>query len=245
MWLLTIRLLVRIQSKEPGYSVVGSASVLGIEGRMFESCYPDIIYNSHIYMYFFLIILLCIGLISIFLNYSPVYNVFAMIIIVAVTGIVVWYLGFEFYGYLFLIIYIGAIAVLFLFVVMMLDLKAYQMASYSYQFLVCLLGLILTCINCYILTHCSDFLTSIEHTRFYDFNYFRDYFFCITDMHTVGLHVYATYVGTIVFCGLLLLIGLIGAIVLTSHHNLSLKRQDIDEQIRTKFEKAITLTKHK
>ena len=71
---------------------------------------------------FFLIILLISSFFLIILK-NPVYSVLLLILSFFCSASIVILFGVDFMGILFLIVYVGAIAVLFLFVVMMLDLK--------------------------------------------------------------------------------------------------------------------------
>jgi NADH-quinone oxidoreductase subunit J len=71
---------------------------------------------------FFMTLILTLGG-FLLLNKNPMYSIFTLVTLFIVSaGILVGY-QIDFFGLLFIIVYIGAIAVLFLFIIMMLDLK--------------------------------------------------------------------------------------------------------------------------
>lgn len=80
--------------------------------------------NSHLYK-----IVDFIGLFSaaiailLFITYNPVYSVLCMVFCFVTGSFLFFILRLDFFGYIFLIVYVGAIAVLFLFIVMMFDIK--------------------------------------------------------------------------------------------------------------------------
>lgn len=83
-------------------------------------------------LFFYLFIILIIffsALVILFRN--PIYSVLSLIIVFCCTTFVFLLLGLEFIAITFLIVYVGAIAVLFLFVVMMLNIK---IAELDYSF---------------------------------------------------------------------------------------------------------------
>lgn len=106
------------------YSAVGSASVLGTGGHAFKSHYSDkkevIIMIS---LHFCLCILLLVCSIMVLIAINPVHSVLYLICTFILASISILLHEVEFLGLLFLIIYVGAIAILFLFVVMMLTVK--------------------------------------------------------------------------------------------------------------------------
>ena len=68
-------------------------------------------------------ILLLINAIMVIITKNPVHSIFFLVLVfVAATGLLLL-LGVEFIAMLFLVVYIGAITVLFLFVIMMLNVK--------------------------------------------------------------------------------------------------------------------------
>jgi NADH:ubiquinone oxidoreductase subunit 6 (subunit J) len=54
---------------------------------------------------------------------NPIHSILLLIIVFGLGSIMLFYLNLEFFGLAFLIVYIGAIVILFLFIIMMLDIK--------------------------------------------------------------------------------------------------------------------------
>jgi len=64
-----------------------------------------------------------VSAVSVFITQNPVYSVLFLVVTFLSSASICFYFGADFLGILFVIIYVGAIAVLFLFIVMMLDIK--------------------------------------------------------------------------------------------------------------------------
>jgi NADH-quinone oxidoreductase subunit J len=74
-------------------------------------------------VFFSLSFLLVISAILVISAQNPVHSVFFLILVFLTSAIFLFLLEVEFISLLFVLVYVGAIAVLFLFVVMMLDIK--------------------------------------------------------------------------------------------------------------------------
>jgi len=73
------------------------------------------------YMILFLFLIFCsFGVIS---SRNPIHSILFLVCVFLLSSILLFCLEVEFLGLSFVLIYVGAIAILFLFVVMMLDLK--------------------------------------------------------------------------------------------------------------------------
>lgn len=88
--------------------------------------------NNYFY-FFFLLIILC-GFFVI-ISRNPVQSVFFLILVFAFSAVLFIILGAEFLAVLVIIIYVGAISILFLFVVMMLNLRIMELYSTFYNYL--------------------------------------------------------------------------------------------------------------
>ena len=138
-------------------------------------------------------------------------------------------LGAEFFAFLFLIVYVGAIAVLFLFVVMMLNVKFNPIKVNNFS--VFPIGIII-----------FFFLISVI------FFFMENYFFLLknnyliytlwinennylTNTESLGLVLYTKFSLLFLLCSLVLLIAMIGAIVLTMHQRSNVKKQFISKQL--------------
>lgn len=76
---------------------------------------------------FFVILLLLFvfyfGMQLVLTNMDPVYNLFGLILFFFTGGLIFICLGFDFLGFILIIIYVGSIVILFLFVIMLLDIR--------------------------------------------------------------------------------------------------------------------------
>ncbi len=169
---------------------------------------------------------------------NPVHSVLWLILAFLSSAGLFVLLGAEFLAMLLIIVYVGAVAVLFLFVVMMLDidfaaLKA-EMARYfplaSLVGLVILMQLALL-YGSWVQAEgamglrqaVTPDMAQVENTR------------------ALGLILYDQYFILFQLSGLVLLVAMIGAIVLTMRHRVNVKRQDVLQQMWRDPAKAMEL----
>lgn len=139
--------------------------------------------------------------------------------------------GLDFYGFLIIIIYVGAIAVLFLFVVMMLQSKNINSNRRS-EFLLFLTFIVIpiVCILLYyrhfsgLIDPTADFLEETEGTPWV-FNYAYSFLYSANIHQTLGAQLYVSYGFIFVASSILLLVGMIGAILLTLEKVTSTRKQ--------------------
>ena len=175
--------------------------------------------------YLFAICALAGGLFTV-ISRNPVHSVLWLILsFLSAAGLFVL-MGAEFLAMLLIIVYVGAVAVLFLFVVMMLDvdfaeLKA-EMAKYLPLGL--LIGLIILMQFVWVFgnwqaNEAAEGLRTqvIDGTRH--------------NTEALGMVLYDQYFLLFQLSGLILLVSMIGAIVLTLRHRQDIKRQDVLAQI--------------
>lgn len=128
--------------------------------------------------------------------------------------------GVEFLGILFIIIYVGAIAVLFLFVVMMLNVKVYNSQSFSFIPFVSFIVLLLSFQLSGSLT--KVFLIKGSASAPSTFLIFE----CLTNIDTFGQALYNNYLICFLLAGFVLLVAMVGAITLTLTFN-SLRKNEL------------------
>jgi NADH-quinone oxidoreductase subunit J len=129
-------------------------------------------------------------------------------------------MGAEFVAFILLIVYVGAVAVLFLFVVMMIDVKAESLkrAMKPHLWLACAVSLVLAVevvagVAVWQIDPASiPALPDVENTK------------------AIGKVLYTDFVYPFQASGLILLIAMAGAIVLTHRERRGKKRQDVSEQ---------------
>ena len=170
------------------------------------------------------------------LSRNPVHSVLWLILSFLSSAGLFILLGAEFVAMLMIIVYVGAVAVLFLFVVMMLDvdfasLKA-EMAKYLPLGLLIVIVLLMELAMGLAVWVPSDGAKMVLSAPI------------PSDTHNtaaLGLLIYDQYFLLFQLAGLILLVAMIGAIVLTLRHRKDVKRQDILTQIYRDPDEAISL----
>ena len=145
-------------------------------------------------------------------------------------------MGAEYLGMLMLIVYVGAVAVLFLFVVMMLNvnLRDLRTGFLSYLPFGSLIGIVLLIeIGMMIGTwkFKDDFIKTSEikiNTQ-------------LSNTEAIGNVLYTDFLYYFQISGLILLVAMIGAILLTFRRKDNLKRQDITKQIMRERDDGVSL----
>jgi len=180
-------------------------------------------------------ILAATGVISAFMvvtSRNPVRAVLFLIVTFFSAAALFVLLGAEFLAMILLIVYVGAVAVLFLFVVMMLDIDfaTLKAASASYLPLGGLIAIVLAA------------QLALVGFAWVDADGASAYFQAPTpdDTHNIaalGALIYDRYVLFFQLAGLVLLVAMMGAIVLTLRHREGVNRQDMHRQVnRTRAE---------
>lgn len=136
-------------------------------------------------------------------------------------------LGAEFLALILLIVYVGAVAVLFLFVVMMLDVDFAELKSGFLSYLpvglmvgLVLLAEIIMAAGAWVL---NPAISKLEKNKLIDAD--------ISNTEAFGRVLYTDHLYYFEAAGILLLVAMIGAIVLTLRTRQGVKRQDIATQV--------------
>ncbi|SLN34103.1 NADH-quinone oxidoreductase subunit J [Roseovarius litorisediminis] len=185
--------------------------------------------------YLFAISVLTGGLFTV-ISRNPVHSVLWLILsFISAAGLFVL-LGAEFVAMLLVIVYVGAVAVLFLFVVMMLDvdfaeLKA-EMAKYMPLALLIGAILLMQLGMAYGVWQVADGAEAARGAVAPE---------GVQNTAALGLLLYDKYFLLFQLAGLILLVAMIGAIVLTLRHRTDIKRQDVLQQMWRDPAKAMEL----
>jgi NADH-quinone oxidoreductase subunit J len=167
---------------------------------------------------------------------NPVHSVLYLILaFVNAAGLFVM-MGAEFLAMILIVVYVGAVAVLFLFVVMMLDVDFAELRQGFLQYLPigALVGilfvaeLLLVVFAWVIGPAVSQGISSPIPAG-------------ITNTEALGRVLYTQYVYYFQAAGVVLLVAMIGAIVLTLRHKPNVKRQNISDQVARTKETAIEI----
>ena len=159
---------------------------------------------------------------------NPVHSVLFLILsFINAAGIFV-ILHAEFLAMILIIVYVGAVAVLFLFVVMMLDIKSSISKENILQYMPIglLVGLVFIAELVIVLINTKLDLTSIQILSNPMSNFVGQ-----SNTEAIGSVLYTNYILYFQLSGIILLVAMIGSIVLTLREREGVKRQIISEQL--------------
>ena len=169
---------------------------------------------------------------------NPVHSVlFLILAFVNAAGLFVL-MGAEFLAMILIIVYVGAVAVLFLFVVMMLDVDftALRQGFLNYLPVGALVGVVVL-FELVLVLGAWAIGPGIARTISAPIPPFDT----TTNTEALGAVLYTRYVYYFQAAGIVLLIAMIGAIVLTLRHKPNVKRQNIAEQVARTPQTAIEI----
>jgi NADH-quinone oxidoreductase subunit J len=169
---------------------------------------------------------------------NPVHSVLYLILaFVNAAGLFVM-MGAEFLAMILIVVYVGAVAVLFLFVVMMLDVDFAELRQGFLQYLpigalvgVAFLAELLLVVGAWAIGPTVPQAISAPIAP------------NITNTEAIGRVLYTQYVYYFQAAGVVLLVAMVGAIVLTLRHKPNVKRQNISAQVARSKETAIEIVK--
>ncbi len=190
---------------------------------------------------FYLLALITIGsALRVVTAKSPVHSVLFLILAFFSSAGLFVLLGAEFLAMLLVVVYVGAVAVLFLFVVMMLDVDFARLRQGYVQYLpmggviaiILLIEMIIvsSAVADRGAAHGKSAMASLPD---------------VTNAQTIGRVLYTDYVYYFQAAGIVLLIAMIGAIVLTLRHKPHVRRQNIGDQVGRRRRDAIDIVKVK
>jgi len=142
---------------------------------------------------------------------QPIQSLLSLILSFGMSSIVFMILGAEFLSLLIFIVYIGAIAVMFLFVIMMLNVKVVELRSFYLKYLPVGIFIILF------------FFFELFIYIYYEFIFFFNDFFYISwidfldfkgNIYLLGSIIYSNYFILFLFLALILFISMLGSIIL-------------------------------
>jgi len=177
---------------------------------------------------------------------NPVHSVLFLILSFCGSSGLLILLEAEFMAMIFIVVYVGAIAVLFLFVVMMLNIKISEVIDEIYQYLPVggLIGIIFL-LEVFIIVD-NDFVPLLSDgsmtATYVDWSGQIDN---VTNLSSLGQVLYTHYALAFLMAGIILLVAMIGAIVLTMQIRTTVRRQHIFQQVSRDADNAIYLVSAK
>jgi NADH-quinone oxidoreductase subunit J len=190
-------------------------------------------------LFFYLFAAVCVAsAVMVIVSRNPVHSVlFLILAFVNASGLFVL-MGAEFLGMVLIFVYVGAVATLFLFVIMMLDVDFAELREGFLEYLP--IGVVVGGIFLFELLLTVGFWvinpgTAKSITAAIPAN--------VSNTEALGLVLYTRYIEYFELAGMVLLVAMIGAIMLTLRHKANVKRQDINEQNARTPELAMTVRK--
>ncbi len=172
---------------------------------------------------------------------NPVHSVLFLILVFFNAAGLLILLGLDFFGMVFLVVYVGAIAVLFLFVVMMLNIRLEEINEKKLRYLPVggLVGFLFLLETFLIID--NDLIPLISYqeemgVHWSEWSGFESY----TNIETLGSIIYTYYYFFFMMASILLLVAMIGAILLTMHKRVDVKRQELFRQNSREFGKTVS-----
>ena len=178
---------------------------------------------------FFFYLFACVAIASAVLVITaknPVHSVLFLILCFFNAAGLFILLGAEFLAMILVVVYVGAVAVLFLFVVMMLDVDFAELREgmLHYMPVGLVIGLILLVELVLLFGTWQIAPDLVAHATEADPH-------ALTNTQALGQVLYTKYVYFFQTAGLILLVAMIGAIVLTLRHRTGIKRQNVADQV--------------
>jgi len=170
---------------------------------------------------------------------NPVHSVLFLILAFFNAAGLFVLIGAEFLAMVLVVVYVGAVAVLFLFVVMMLDINFVRLREGFLQYLPIggLIGLVLLVELILVVGSWALSPETVATVAEQPVPAAR------TNTEALGDLFYTEYFYLFQAAGLILLVAIIGAITLTLRHKPDVRRQDIAEQVHRRREQAVELRK--
>ena len=185
---------------------------------------------AHTLFFYIFSLIAIISAIMVIVSKNTVHSVFFLILDFISVSCLFIMIGAEFLGMMMLIVYVGAVAILFLFVVMMLNVAQqknewFVSTKNSSHIPVGLLISLIIFFELIIVVGGWKFKPDLITSMSLPINQ------NITNTHLIGNVLYTDYIHIFQLSGMILLVAMIGAIILTFRQRSGLKRQSYFDQI--------------
>jgi NADH-quinone oxidoreductase subunit J len=183
-------------------------------------------------LFYLLALILVVAAFRVILATSPVTAVLHLILVFFTAAMLWMLLQAEFLALLLVLVYVGAVMVLFLFVVMMLDIRmdALRHGVKTYLPLGLVIGLVMVLEMAFVLGR-TWFGAGPAAARPADYD----------NTHVLGMAMYHQYVYAVEVGAVILLVGMIAAIALTLRHRRDVKYQRPGDQVRVRARDRVRL----
>ena len=190
---------------------------------------------AHAIIFYFFSFVVIASSVMVISSKNTVHAVFFLILDFVSVACLFIMLGAEFLGMITLIVYVGAVAVLFLFVVMMININFSELKTGFLDYLPfgMLIGVVIFIELVMMISawkYKAEFIVTKEIAKP-----------LVSNTESLGMIIYTDYILFFQISGLILLVAMIGAIVLTFRRKDSLRRQDITTQVSRERDESVEL----
>jgi NADH-quinone oxidoreductase subunit J len=195
---------------------------------------------AHTLFFYFFSTIAVFSAIMVTISRNTVYSVFFLILVFISVSVLFIMIGAEFLGMIMLIVYVGAVAVLFLFVVMMLNVgekKIIPPIRKGFINNISVGSIVGAIIFLELLVVIGGWKYKGSFISLSSSNFDQN----ITNTHALGNILYTEYIHLFQISGMILLVAMIGAITLTFKKRENIKRQNYLNQIQREKTSAISL----
>jgi len=195
---------------------------------------------AHSLFFYFFSTIAVFGAVMVTLSRNTVNSVFFLILVFISISILFIMIGAEFLGMIMLIVYVGAVAVLFLFVVMMLNITEQLTKRSSRKGFInnisvgSIVGAIIF-LELLVVVGGWKYKGTFVALSEINLNLY------VSNTHALGNILYTDYIHLFQISGMILLVAMIGAITLTFTKRENVKRQSYFDQIQRDKESAVSL----
>ena len=194
---------------------------------------------AHSLFFYFFSIIAVFAAVMVTVSRNTVYSVFFLILVFISVSILFIMIGAEFLGMIMLIVYVGAVSVLFLFVVMMLNITEQLTKPSSRRGLInnisvgSIVGIIIF-LELLVVVGGWKYKGDFIPLSAANFN-------LESNTHALGNILYTDYIHLFQISGMILLVAMIGSITLTFSKRENIKRQSYFDQKQMEKDSAVSL----
>lgn len=197
------------------------------------------------YLFLALSFIYVFSAIMVIFSHNPIQSVLYLILVFLVNVCFFISLGVDFLALIFMIIYIGAIAVLFLFVVMMLNIKTVELNESFFKYLpISLFLLIIFLFEINYLININFFRNlHLDYKSIIEQNNWIFFLNSENSLYLFSFTLYTHFFFAFFLSSLILLLAMIGSITLTLNYIKISKKEDVFFQLTQDLQKSLRLIK--
>ena len=195
---------------------------------------------AHSLFFYFFSAIAVFSAMMVIVSRNTVYSVFFLILVFVSISILFIMIGAEFLGMIMLIVYVGAVAVLFLFVVMMLNVTEQINKRPSRKGLINNIS-VGTIVGIIILLELLVVIGGWKYKDTFSPLSTNSLNTNLSNTHEIGRVLYTDYIHLFQISGMILLVAMVGAITLTFKRRENIKRQNYFDQVQRDKNSAVSL----